>query len=131
MAYLDISCSIHSYDSDTDIDEMSDGEISKLLIVTQTPNRPRKHEGFDRTGDFTSRAKISQDLARVINDGLYYYEEGLWHDDDDDEEEEQEEEGVGNQEDGWVRHGIIQCMSFMKVTLVTRLWELQLDGEAD
>ncbi len=47
-------------DSDTDLDELSDGEISKLLIVTQTPNRPRKHEGYDRTGDFTSRAKMTQ-----------------------------------------------------------------------
>ena len=61
-------------DSDSDCDELSDGEISKLLIVTQTPNRPRKHEGFDRTGDFCSRVKLSQDLAQVINDGLSYYE---------------------------------------------------------
>ena len=39
---------------------MSDGEINKLVIVTQTPHRPKKHEGYDRTGDFTSRAKMSQ-----------------------------------------------------------------------
>jgi hypothetical protein len=42
-------------DSDTEYDELSDGEINKLLIVTQTPVRPRKHEGFDRTGDHLSR----------------------------------------------------------------------------
>ena len=30
-------------DSDTDYDELSDGEINKLLIVTQTPVRPKKH----------------------------------------------------------------------------------------
>ena len=42
-------------DSDTDYDELSDGEINKLLIVTQTPVRPRKHEGFDRSGDHLSR----------------------------------------------------------------------------
>ena len=41
--------------------------------MTQTPNRPRKHEGFDRTGDFCSRVKLSQDLAQVINDGLSCY----------------------------------------------------------
>ena len=70
-------------DSDSDCDELSDGEISKLLIVTQTPVRPKKHEGFDRTGDFSSRVKMSQDLAQVINDGLVYYEEHL----DFDEEE--------------------------------------------
>lgn len=72
-------------DSDSDCDELSDGEISKLLIVTQTPNRPRKHEGFDRTGDFCSRVKLSQDLAQVINDGLSYYED---HQEDLDEEPE-------------------------------------------
>ena len=64
----------HRNDSDSDCDELSDGEISKLLIVTQTPARPRKHEGFDRTSDFCSRVKLSQDLAQVINDGLCYYE---------------------------------------------------------
>merc|ERR1740129_754190 len=72
-------------DSDSDCDELSDGEISKLLIVTQTPNRPRKHEGFDRTGDFCSRVKLSQDLAQVINDGLSYYGD---HQEDLDEEPE-------------------------------------------
>lgn len=69
---------------DSSDDELSDGEISKLLIVTQTPNRPKKHDGFDRTGDFCSRVKMSQDLAQVINDGLVYYEE---HNQEDPEEE--------------------------------------------
>jgi hypothetical protein len=32
------------------------------------------------------RAKISSDLAKVIDDGLYHYEEDLWHDDDDEPE---------------------------------------------
>jgi la-related protein 1 len=63
---------------------LSDGEISKLLIVTQTPSRPKKHEGFDRTGHSVSRTKLSQDLAQVINDGLYYYEEDLWNDEEED-----------------------------------------------
>lgn len=67
---------------DSDYDELSDGEIGKLLIVTQTPNRPKKHEGFDRTNDPLSKVKMSQDLAEVINDGLFYYEEDLWADDD-------------------------------------------------
>jgi len=73
-------------DSDSDCDELSDGEISKLLIVTQTPARPRKHEGFDRTGDFCSRVKLSQELGQVINDGLSYYEDHQY-----DEDEEQQE----------------------------------------
>ena len=76
--------SIFRNDSDSDCDELSDGEISKLMIVTQTPVRPKKHEGFDRTGDFSSRAKISHDLAQVINDGLAYYEDHMDGQDDDD-----------------------------------------------
>ena len=73
-------------DSDTEYDEFSDGEISKKLIVAQTPIRPRKHEGFDRNGDYELRAKMSQDLATVINDRLYYYEQDLWHDHDTEDE---------------------------------------------
>ena len=33
-----------------------------------------------------SRAKITSDLAQVIDDGLYHYEEDLWHDFDDEPE---------------------------------------------
>lgn len=52
-----------------------------MFTVTQTPpvGRVKKHEGFDRTANFTSRTKITQELAQVINDGLYYYEEDLWN----------------------------------------------------
>jgi len=71
-------------DSESDYDELSDGEINKLLIVTQTPVRPKKHDGFDRTGGYSSRAKITHDLAQVINDGLFHYEEDLWNDDEGD-----------------------------------------------
>ncbi|XP_066598042.1 la-related protein 1B-like isoform X2 [Prorops nasuta] len=62
--------------------ELSDRDVNKLLIVTQTtvPNTSRlpKHEGYDRTGDWTTRVKMTQDLEQAINDGLYYYEEDLW-----------------------------------------------------
>lgn len=37
-----------------------------------------KHEGHDRTGDWITRVKMTQDLEQAINDGLYYYEEDLW-----------------------------------------------------
>jgi len=63
--------------------ELSDGEINKLLIIT--PHRPRKHEGYDRTGDKESRVKMSQNLAAAINDGLYDYEAELWDPSDDDD----------------------------------------------
>lgn len=74
-----------SMNDSTDDDELSDGEISKLLIVTQTPLRPKKHEGFDRTGDFCSRVKMSQDLAQVINDGLCFYEDHQFDNEDEHE----------------------------------------------
>lgn len=67
--------------SDDDSDyELSDRDINKILIVTQVGpvNRPPKHEGYNRTGDYTTRTKITQDLEQVINDGLFNYEEGLW-----------------------------------------------------
>ncbi|XP_003703258.2 la related protein isoform X1 [Megachile rotundata] len=62
--------------------ELSDGDVNKLLIFTQTTvpmsTRIPKHEGHDRTGDWTTRVKMTQDLEQAINDGLYYYEEDLW-----------------------------------------------------
>nr|XP_023025760.1 la-related protein 1B [Leptinotarsa decemlineata] len=69
---------------DDDTDELSDHDVNKLLIVTQstTSSRPLKHEGHDRTGDWTTRVKMSQELEQAINDGLYYYEEDLWNDQD-------------------------------------------------
>ncbi|XP_043271130.1 la-related protein 1 isoform X2 [Venturia canescens] len=80
------------WSEDDDDYELSDRDINKLLIVTQTtstnmnsaaapaaiPSRIPKHEGHDRTGDWTTRVKMTQDLEQAINDGLYYYEEDLW-----------------------------------------------------
>lgn len=65
-----------SEDEESDY-ELSDRDINKLLIVTQVKGRPPKHEGYDRTGDWTTRVKIGQDLEQVINDGLQNYEEDL------------------------------------------------------
>lgn len=56
--------------------ELSDRDINKILIVTQK-TRPPKHEGHDRTGDWTTRTKMTQDLEKVINDGLQNYEKNL------------------------------------------------------
>ncbi|XP_006562503.2 la-related protein 1B isoform X2 [Apis mellifera] len=62
--------------------ELSDRDVNKLLIFTQTTvpisTRIPKHEGHDRTGDWTTRVKMTQELEQAINDGLYYYEEDLW-----------------------------------------------------
>lgn len=51
---------------------MDDQDIQKLLIVTQTPPAYRKH---DRTSNFTSKNKLTSDIAQAINDGLYFYEQ--------------------------------------------------------
>lgn len=65
--------------SDDDSDgELDDSDVNKILIVTQTPPYLRKHPGGDRTGNHISRAKITAELAKAINDGLYYYEQDLW-----------------------------------------------------
>jgi len=71
-------------EDESDDFELSDHEINNLLIVTQTsqPPRPRKHDGYDRTGDKTSRVKLTQDLEQAINIGLQLYEDNLWGDQD-------------------------------------------------
>lgn len=68
------------YHSDDDSDyELPDRDINKILIVTQMPaHRAPKHEGNNRTADWTTRTKIAQDLEKVISDGLMNYEEDLW-----------------------------------------------------
>ncbi|KAF4084360.1 hypothetical protein AMELA_G00127830 [Ameiurus melas] len=69
--------------SDDDSDgELDDSDVNKILIVTQTPPHLRKHPGGDRTGNHVSRAKITTELAKAINDGLYYYEQDLWMEDE-------------------------------------------------
>ncbi|MEE6461552.1 hypothetical protein FKM82_001327 [Ascaphus truei] len=66
-------------DDDNDSDnEIDDKDLNKILIVTQTPPHLRKHPGGDRTGNHISRAKMTSELGKVINDGLYYYEQDLW-----------------------------------------------------
>ncbi|XP_027755348.1 la-related protein 1B isoform X6 [Empidonax traillii] len=66
-------------DSDSDY-EIDDQDINKILIVTQTPPYVKKHPCGDHAGNHVSRAKITSELAKVINDGLYYYEQDLWMD---------------------------------------------------
>ena len=60
-------------DDDSD-DEIDDQDIHKIMIVTQTPPPIKKH---DRTGNYVTRVKMTQELSKAINDGLYYYEQ-VW-----------------------------------------------------
>ncbi|KAJ8986228.1 hypothetical protein NQ317_009934 [Molorchus minor] len=62
----------NEWQNEEDSDELSDRDSAS--------SRVPKHEGYDRTGDWTTRVKISQELEQAINDGLYYYEEDLWVD---------------------------------------------------
>lgn len=64
--------------SDEDSDyEITDQDVNKILIVTQTPPAVKKHPQGDRTGDHVSRAKMTANMTKVINDGLFYYEQDL------------------------------------------------------
>ncbi|BES91007.1 DM15 [Nesidiocoris tenuis] len=69
-------------DDEADDYEISDNELNKLLIVTQTSQSSRslKHDGHDRTGDWMTRVKMSQDLEQAIDIGLQYYEDSLQKD---------------------------------------------------
>lgn len=77
-----VSNSILRSEDEEDGYEISDNELNKLLIVTQTSQSSRslKHDGHDRTGDWTTRTKMSQDLEQAIDFGLHYYEESLQKD---------------------------------------------------
>ncbi|XP_045489124.1 la-related protein 1 isoform X1 [Pieris rapae] len=67
-----------AWSDDESESEFTDGDIGRLLIVTQTTTRAPKHDGYDRQGDWSTRTKITQDLEQVITDGLRRYEEDLW-----------------------------------------------------
>jgi la-related protein 1 len=70
--------------SDNDSDyEIDDQDLNKILIITQIPPYVRKHPGEDQTENHTSQAEITWELAKVINDGLCYYEQDLWMEDED------------------------------------------------
>ena len=76
--------------SDDYSDDMDEKDINKIYIITQLPsttpqNAPqqpttttnRKHLQSDRTGDYYTRSKMTQELAKEINDGLQYYEQDV------------------------------------------------------
>ena len=73
----------HEYyedNGDEEMDEMDDEALAKLVIITQTPpvsRKPAAAATHDRTGFHFPRSKITSDLARAINDGLFYYEKDL------------------------------------------------------
>ncbi|CAF1525396.1 unnamed protein product, partial [Rotaria sordida] len=58
-------------ESDFELDD-DDDDIDKILIITPTLPSNRKHnqQNHDRTGDYTPRAKVSAEVAKIIDDGL-------------------------------------------------------------
>lgn len=68
-----LACFYKCVDRDDDSDdEIDDQDVHKIMIVTQTPPSVKK---YDRTGNFVTRVKMTQELSKAINDGLYYYEQ--------------------------------------------------------
>lgn len=67
-----------------DYNEISDTDLKKLILVMQSNNYSRNNNNnksstqiYDRTGEYTSRVKMTKEMAEIINDGLYYYEQAL------------------------------------------------------
>ncbi|KAH7645645.1 la-related protein 1-like protein [Dermatophagoides farinae] len=65
--YIDYS----DYD---DYDEISDQDLKKIILVTQSR---KGNQLNDRTGDWTTRVKMTQEMAKIIDDGLFHYEQNL------------------------------------------------------
>ncbi|CAF4305705.1 unnamed protein product, partial [Rotaria sordida] len=57
---------------ESDFELEDDDDIDKILIITPTTPSNRKHnqQNHDRTGNYTPRAKISAEVAKIIDDGL-------------------------------------------------------------
>ena len=64
--------------------ELDDADIDKILIITPTPPSHRKHRQHDeqtkRPAESTPRARMTAELAKIIDDGLKCYENTLWKD---------------------------------------------------
>ena len=62
--------------------ELDDDDIDKILIITPTPpsNRKQHQKNHDRSIEYTPRARMTAEIAKIIDDGLRWYEEELWHD---------------------------------------------------
>lgn len=57
-------------------EDMTDANINKLIIVTQTP--PPSKRQYDRTGDYSKRSDRDRRLIEEMEHGLRKYEEELW-----------------------------------------------------
>ncbi|UJR21259.1 hypothetical protein I4U23_024354 [Adineta vaga] len=79
-----LTLDVHEENEDEESDfELDDNDIDKILIITPTPpsNRKQHQKSHDRTGEHTPRARMTAELAKIIDDGLRRYEAELWHPD--------------------------------------------------
>ncbi|CAF0736715.1 unnamed protein product, partial [Didymodactylos carnosus] len=59
--------------------DLADDDIDKILIITPTPPSTRKQQQINRSADYhNTRAKMTSEMAKIIDDGLRWYEEELW-----------------------------------------------------
>ena len=65
-----------SFSFNESTEDMSDANVNKLIIVTQTP--PPTKRQYDRTGDFSKRSERDRRLIEEMEHGLRRYEEELW-----------------------------------------------------
>jgi len=73
---------IFSKNEDSDF-ELDDDDIDKILIITPTPPSNRKHhqKNHEHTREYTPRARMTAEVARIIDAGLRRYEAELWRPD--------------------------------------------------
>jgi la-related protein 1 len=78
------SLTLDPYNEEHSDFELDDDDIDKILIITPTPPSHRKQhkpaENQARPGESTPRARMTAELAKIIDDGLKWYEKALWQD---------------------------------------------------
>jgi hypothetical protein len=82
LSFISIPLFVSREKDDSDF-ELDDDDIDKILIITPTPPSNRKQHQkntHERTGEYTPRARMTAEIAKIIDDGLRWYEEELWHD---------------------------------------------------
>lgn len=68
---------VTSNSDEVTVDTLPDTDISKLIIVTQSPKKPPVKEEKRRYVEPHSRKSMTEELASTINDGLLFYEREL------------------------------------------------------
>lgn len=67
-------------DEDQSNFELDDEDIAKILIITPTPpsHRKSREKPEKKAAESTPRARMTPEVARLIDAGLKCYESSLW-----------------------------------------------------